>query len=113
MEGRNRNNLVKIYLSNDEMKIMEVKMRRAGFNSRSAFVRTLIKYAQANRIDYKFIHEYTVQISKIGNNINQIAYKVNSTDCLSYEEYLTLRKDMEKIWQLQKSILSQIPLVKL
>ena len=110
---RERKIPVQIYLSNDESKILEVKMRRSGFDSKSAFIRTLIRYGQAFKIDYKFLHEYSVSISKIGNNINQIAYKVNSTDCLGYEEYLTLRKDMEKIWQLQKSILSQIPSVEL
>ena len=110
---RERKIPVQIYLSTDESKILEVKMRRSGFDSKSAFIRMLIRYAKAFKIDYKFLHEYSVSISKIGNNINQIAYKVNSTDCLGYEEYLTLRKDLEKIWQLQKSILSQIPSVEL
>ena len=110
---RERKIPVQIYLSNDESKILEVKMRRSGFDSKSAFIRALIRYGKAFKIDYKFLHEYSVQISKIGNNINQIAYKVNSTDCLGYEEYLTLRKDLEKIWQLQKSILSLIPLIEL
>lgn len=113
MERRSRKNLVKIYLNDDEKVILEVKMKRARYESKSAFIRSLIRYGLAFKLDYKFIHEYTVAISKIGNNINQIAYKVNATDCLTNEEYLSLRTDLEKIWKLQKSILSKIPTTKI
>ena len=48
-------------------------------------------------------------IHGVSKNINQIAKRINSTDNIYAEDMRQLKQKQEEIWQLLKSILSQLP----
>lgn len=54
------------------------------------------------------LRDMTKEINKIGVNVNQVAARVNSTDSVYREDLEYLKSEVEKIWQLQKSILSKL-----
>ncbi len=78
-------------------------------HSRSAFIRQMIIEGIVYEVDYSYLREYNYQLGKIGNNINQIAHKVNTTGSIYKSDIDQLKKEMEQLWQLQKSMLSQQP----
>ncbi len=77
--------------------------------SKNAFLRQLIVEALIYDIDYSDLREYNVGLGKIGNNINQIAHRINETKSIYQTDIDEIQKEMKKLWQLQKSMLSKQP----
>lgn len=78
MANRERKNELKIYLNDDEKYILDEKVRLSGIKDKSAFLRQLILYGFVYDIDYSDLWEYNTTLSKIGNNLNQIAKRMNA-----------------------------------
>lgn len=111
MSNRIRKNDIHIHLSDDEKRILESKYKESGLQSVSAYIRHLILYGYAYDIDYSHLKEHTDQIRRIGVNINQIVRMANMTRTVSSKDISELKKELDKIWQLQRSILLEQPLI--
>ena len=72
MAKRERQNELKIYLSDDEQYILEQKWKASNMKSKSAFIRHLILYGYVYDVNYEHLREYNTILSRIGNNLNQI-----------------------------------------
>ena len=77
--------------------------------SMSAYLRNLIIYGYVYDVDYKFLHDYSVELARIGNLINQIAKRANTTGNLYSEDMKEVKELMEKIWHTHESMLSKQP----
>ena len=110
--NRERNNPIQIYLSDDEFFILKSKLRMSRMRSISAFIRHLIIYGYVYDIDYKELHEYNTQLSRIGSNINQIVRRVSKTGNLYDADVKEIKELMEKVWHTQESMLSKQPLTR-
>lgn len=51
-------------------------------------------------VDLQGALEITKELRKIGNNVNQLAYKANTNQTISRQELMTIQKELEEIWQL-------------
>ena len=108
--NRTRKNAVLLYLSDDELRILDAKTKLTGMRSRSATLRQLIVEAMLYEVDYKELQNTNMQLAKIGNNINQIAKRINETRSIYQADIDEVKKEIDKVWQLQKSTLSRQPL---
>ena len=97
MANRERKHELKVFLSDDEHRILEGKFKLSDKRSRSDFIRQLI------------IEEYNTQLGKIGANINQIAHRINTTRSIYQTDMDEIKKEVQEIWRLQKSMLSRQP----
>lgn len=111
MTNRNRNNELKLFLSDDEQKLLESKMKKAGYINKSQFIRQLIINGFVYSIDMSYLHEYSMQLQAIGTNINQIAARVNETRTIDNTQINKMKEAMDEIWQLQRSMQSKEPLI--
>lgn len=109
MGERARKNVFTLYLSDEEMRVLDAKTKMAKMGSKSAFLRQLIMEGQVYYIDYAYLREYNAGLGKIGTNINQIAWRANETNSIYQKDIEELKGEMEKLWQLQKSMLSRQP----
>ena len=109
MFNRTRKNAILIYLSDDEKRILDEKVKISNTGSRSEFIRQLIVYGFVYYVDYRYLRKYNYQLGKIGTNINQVAKRINETRSIHQTDIDELQKEMEKVWQLQKSMLSEQP----
>ncbi|MBT9693677.1 plasmid mobilization protein [Eubacterium ventriosum] len=107
MANRNRKHKITLYLSDDEMYILKNKAQLSNLGSMSAYLRNLIIYGYVYDVDYKFLHDYSVELSLIGNLINQIAKRANATGNLYLEDMKEVKELMEKIWHTHESMLSR------
>ena len=109
MANRERKSELKIYLSDDEQYILEQKVKISGMKSKSAFLRRLILYGFVYDLDYSELREYNSALGKIGNNLNQIAKRMNATGNVYAADVKEVKELMKKVWDTQKSMLSKQP----
>ena len=112
MAKRERQNELKIYLNNDEQYILEQKFKISGMKSKSSFIRHLILYGHVYDVDYEHLRQYNTILARIGNNLNQIAKRMNATGNVYEADVKEVKELMKQVWQSQKSMLSKQPSIK-
>ena len=112
MANRERKNELKIYLSDDEQYILEQKVKASGMRDKSAFLRHQILYGYVYDIDYSELREYNSALAKIGNNLNQIAKRMNATGNVYAADVKQVKELMKQVWDTQKAMLSKQPYMK-
>lgn len=112
MTNRIRKHPVQIYLNDDEQYILDQKFRLSKMKSKSAFLRKLILYGFVYEVDYSHIREMNALLGNIGGNLNQIAKRINATNSVYQKDLEDIKELMKQIWQLQKSMVSNQPLIK-
>lgn len=81
--------------------------------SKSTFLRRLILYGFVYDIDYSDLREYNAALGRIGNNLNQIAKRMNATGNVYAADVKQVKELMKQVWDTQKSMLSKQPYMKL
>ena len=109
MGKRARSNVLYLRLSDDEMRILNAKTKLSGMRNRSDFLRQLIIEELIYDVDYSYLRDYNAQLGKIGGNINQIAKRINETRSIYQSDIDEIKKEMDRVWQLQKSMVSRQP----
>ena len=109
MKNLTHRNSFHIFLNDEETEILEKKFKLSGKNSKSAFIRQLIIKGFVFDIDFSEIQRYNYLLSNIANNVNQVAHRCNETRSVYRSDIDELKKEIDKIWQLQKSMLSMLP----
>ena len=108
--NRTRKNSHIIYLSDEEEAAVKLRMERVRMKSFSKYCRKMMIDGYVLVIDdSKELKEFTLEINKIGVNINQIAHALNSGDSIPKETIDQLKDWMVTIWQYQRYILSGTP----
>ena len=105
MAERERNRELKVMLNDREMEILEERCKE-NKESKAQIIRELIVFGFNYYVDYDRLHEVTKELNAIGNNINQIARRVNSTGSVYKEDIEDIRKEMDEIWRSLRSTLS-------
>lgn len=108
MQNRYRNNQVHLDLSDDELDLLNAKLRESKMKSKMEFLRHLILFSDIYVVDYKELQEYNFLLSNFTNNLNQIARVANSTGCIGSDDINKAVKLTEEVWRLQKSMLSKL-----
>ena len=112
MENRERQNRLTLRLSDDELYILEQKWKASGMKSKSAFLRHLVLYGYVYDVNYDHLREYNTILSRIGDNLNQIAKRMNTTGNVYQADVKEVKELMKQVWQSQKSMLSKQPSIK-
>ena len=112
MANRSRTNPVQFYLDDDEQYILDEKFKRSGMKSKSAFLRKLILYGYVYDVNYEHLREYNTLLARIGNNLNQIAKRMNATGNVYKADVNEVKELMKQVWQSQKSMLSRQPSIR-
>ena len=109
MKKLTHRNSFHVFLNDEEAEILDKKFRLSGKSSKSAFIRQLIIRGFVFDINFSKIQRYNFLLSNIANNVNQVAHRCNKTRSIYQSDIDELKKEMDKIWQLQKSMLSMLP----
>ena len=105
MANRTRKNELKVYLSDEEREIIERKLEQSGIKNKSAYVRKMICDGVIINVDLSIIKEHNSQISKVGNNLNQIAKQLNGLNYISPEDVKRVEEMSKEIKKMQREIL--------
>ena len=97
---RKRSHSVLLRLSEEEMGFLQQKMNEAGIKNREAYLRKMALDGYIIRQDYGVLKGVTNELSRIGNNLNQMAKIANTYHEINLSELKTIEGDIQKIWQL-------------
>lgn len=100
-----------LYVLPEEKLIIDTKMEMLGLTNLSEFIRKAAVYdtVQLTNIDPEELNKMTMQIGKIGTNINQIAARANTTQNVYAEDIEYLKNSIEIIKENQKKIIERLP----
>lgn len=113
MKNRERKNVVQFYLSDDEKMILDLKYKASGRRTLSSFLRSMVVEGKVFNVDFTFIHEHRVDLSRIANNINQIARRINDTGSIYEDDINSLKNEIQRIWRIEVAILYALPMEEL
>ena len=108
MANRKRNIQLKIWVTEEERKLIEYKMSLVPTRQIGAYLRKMAIDGYVIHTDTTNIKVMNKELRAIGRNINQIAKRVNSTSDIYREDIAELRERLGEIWRLQRTILSTL-----
>ena len=108
MANRVRKQLITFFVDEDEHAAIKLKMRKMGMSNQSLYLRKMALEGRIIQVDYSVFTDIGKSISGVSRNINQIAKRVNATDNIYAEDMRQIKKTQEEIWQLLRSIESQL-----
>ncbi|EFS00562.1 PcfF [Listeria seeligeri FSL N1-067] len=89
-----------------------MKMKEAGITNREAYLRKMAIDGAIVVSNYDETKKLTLELNKIGTNINQIARIANTDNKISKTDIKKVEEMMQKIWRLQRYGLSKKRLIK-
>ena len=102
MENRKRNVQIIIRVTEEERALIEQKMKLVPTRNMAAYLRKIAIDGYIIQVDHSDIKAMTVEIQKIGVNINQIAKRVNATGSVYQEDMEEIKGVLAEIWRLQR-----------
>ena len=106
MSGRKRTVQIKFYVTEEERDLIAEKMKLIPTRNMAAYLRKIAIDGYIIQVDHSDIKAMTVEIQKIGVNVNQIARRLNSMGPLYTQDVADIKGALAQIWQLQRYILS-------
>lgn len=109
MAERLRTVMLTFYVTEEEKEFIKHKMSLMNVTNMSAYLRKMAIDGMLVQVDYSQFDEIGKQLEGVSRNINQIAKRINSTETVYAGDMRQILEKQEEIWQLLKSILSQLP----
>ncbi len=100
---RKRANAILVRLSDTEITYLEQQAQNAGLK-REPYIRKLIMGTEIRPRPPDEYAKLLRELSAIGNNINQLAYKANGIGVIQVKEVQKMREALDKIWYEVKRI---------
>ena len=106
MAGRTRKLQVKFRVTEEERRMLEIKMKQYGTNNTEAYLRKMAIDGYVIKKDYSELKKLTAELGKIGSNINQLAKRANESRNVDADE---IRNILVKQFEIEKLIRATLP----
>lgn len=106
---RIRSRDIHIRATDYEYALIQERMAASGKNSMREYMIDAAINGYVINVDYSNLKELSYEINKIGNNINQIAHKINSENTVYKEEIDEVKDKMDLIWRMIRTKFYQAP----
>ncbi len=107
-DDNNRTEVVQFRVSKKELEVIDRRLEKSSYKSRSSYLRDCALNTVIVNYDLHDFDEYLRELRHIGNNINQIAVRVNATSNFYREDINEIKRGMEQIWRRLNSTESEI-----
>ena len=108
MAKRKRNIVIRFRVTPEEREMIESKMAQFGTSNMAAYLRKISIDGYVVRLDLPELREMVSLLRRSGNNINQIAKRVNETSRIYEADIDCLKENQEKIWSAANGILTEL-----
>ena len=102
--GRFRNQRLTVRLTEEEKEILYKQMKRAGNRNVSDFIMTAACTHRSTVVNTSPILEIKGELSRIGNNVNQIAKVANTTHSIFAEDVEKLKGKLNEVREVVESV---------
>ena len=107
MPDRTRPIRKEICLNEQEVNLIQHKMRQLGTHNFGAYARKMLIDGYIIKVDYTEQKKLAAAVSRAASNINQICRRINSTGHFYADDIAELKERQGEIWQLLKSSQSE------
>lgn len=107
MKQRTRNIPVYFMVSNEEARLIDIKMDQLGTKNKGGYLRKMAIDGYVIRKDYSELKALTGELGKIGSNINQIAKRANESHNINQTEVCSVREKLNDINKLLRRVLER------
>ena len=109
--------------TSEELGRLHQRMAESGVRNRSSFIRKMALDGYIVKLDMDEISEMIrllrissnnkikIELSRQGNNLNQIAKKINATGSVYGAEIAEMQVKQDEIWELAKEILARLSMI--
>jgi len=105
MANRKRKIVLRCPVTEEERRLIEQKMALLPTSQIGAYLRKMAIDGFIIQTDTSNIKEFTRELQAIGNNVNQISKRVNTTSRIYDTDIKEIKERLNDIWQLQRRIL--------
>ena len=98
--NRNRSRQVKFWVSDEEHALLQKKMKAAGDVNQGAYIRKMILDGYIVNLDIPELKEIIRLLGPIGNNVNQMARKVNAGSSIYKEDIEEINTKLEQVYKM-------------
>jgi len=109
---RKRDKQLKIWVSQEELDMIHQKMAEFGTSNMGAFVRKMVIDGYIVKLDIPELREILHQLGPIGNNVNQMARKLNAGGSIYREDLAEVNSKLDAVYKLQRRILKKLAKIK-
>ena len=109
---RKRDKQLKIWVSKEELDMIHQKMAEFGTSNMGAFVRKMVIDGYIVKLDIPELREILHQLGPIGNNVNQMARKLNAGGSIYHEDIAEVNAKLDAVYKLQRRILKKLAKIK-
>jgi len=109
---RKRDKQLKIWVSQEELDMIHQKMAEFGTSNMGAFVRKMVIDGYIVKLDIPELREILHQLGPIGNNVNQMARKLNAGGSIYHEDIAEVNAKLDAVYKLQRRILKKLAKIK-
>ena len=106
---RVRDRQLKIWVTDYEYQLIQERMKASGSATLREFLVDVATNGFLINVDYSDIKALAYEVNRIGNNINQIAHKINSEGLVYNTQIEDVQEDVNMIWKLLRAKFYQIP----
>ena len=109
---RKRDKQLKIWVSQEELDMIHQKMAEFGTSNMGAFVRKMVIDGYIVKLDIPELREILHQLGPIGNNVNQMARKLNAGGSIYREDIAEVNAKLDAIYTQLEKILKRLSKIK-
>ena len=109
---RKRDKQLKIWVSKEELEMIHQKMAEFGTSNMGAFVRKMVIDGYIVKLDIPELKEILHQLGPIGNNVNQMARKLNAGSRIYCEDIVEVNAKLDAIYKQLEKILKRLSKIK-
>ena len=102
MPDRTRPIRKEICLNEQELHLIQHKMRQLGTHNFGAYARKMLIDGYIIKVDYTEQKKLAGAVSRVASNVNQICRRINSTGRCYEDDVAELKERMADIWELLK-----------
>ena len=107
MPDRTRPIRKEICLNEQELNLIQHKMRQLGTHNFGAYARKMLLDGYIIKVDYTEQKKLAAAVSRVASNINQICRRINQTGRFYAADIAELKARQEEIWSLLKEAQKQ------
>ena len=107
MPDRTRPIRKEICLNEQELNLIQHKMRQLGTHNFGAYARKMLIDGYIIKVDYTQQKKLAAAVSRAATNINHVCRRINSTGHFYEDDVAGLKERQKEIWQLLKSSQSE------
>ena len=109
---RKRDKQLKIWVSQEELDMIRQKMAEFGTDNMGAFVRKMVIDGYVIKLEIPELKEILHQLGPIGNNVNQMARKLNAGGSIYREDIAEVNAKLDAIYTQLEKILKRLSKIK-